>query len=237
MISTPDRLEAVLLIDEAVSAGARKARACHEAGITLRTLQRWRQEGAVKFDGRPVADRAAPPNKLSQAERAEVLAVANTPRFTSLPPTQIVPILADEGRYVASESSFYRILREEDQQHHRGRAASPQARVVPRNSRERAQSVVGLGHHLLASPDHRDVLLPLPRARCVLPQDRGARGARGGVVATRRAPDRMRGGARRSGGRRARPAPGQRQSHEGLDLRCQGRGAGGDALLQPTRGQ
>jgi len=117
MISTPDRLEAVLLIDEAVSAGARKARACHEAGITLRTLQRWRQEGAVKFDGRPVADRAAPPNKLSQAERAEVLAVANTPRFTSLPPTQIVPILADEGRYVASESSFYRLLREADQLH------------------------------------------------------------------------------------------------------------------------
>jgi len=131
MISTPDRVEAVSLIDEAVSTGARKARACREAGITLRTLQRWRQEGAVKFDGRPAADRAPPPNKLSQAERAEVLAVANTPRFASLPPTQIVPILADEGRYLASESSFYRILREEDQQHHRGRAAAPSARAVP----------------------------------------------------------------------------------------------------------
>lgn len=133
MIGTPDRVEAVSLIDEAVAAGARKASACREIGMTARTLERWTQEGAVKSDGRPAAVRAAPPNKLKPEERAAVLATANEPRFASRPPTQIVPCLADEGRYLASESTFYRLLREADCQHHRGRARAPQSRTVPRH--------------------------------------------------------------------------------------------------------
>ncbi len=133
MIGTPDRMEAVALIDEAVSAGARKVAACREVGIALRTFERWMREGAVQADGRPLATRPTPLNKLSEAERAAVLNVANEPRFASLPPTQIVPRLADEGRYVASESSFYRLLREADQLHHRGRARAPQTRPVPRH--------------------------------------------------------------------------------------------------------
>lgn len=43
MISAPDRREAVQLIKEAVAAGARRALACAELGLSLslRTLQRW----------------------------------------------------------------------------------------------------------------------------------------------------------------------------------------------------
>jgi putative transposase len=55
------------------------------------------------------------------AERAQVLAVCHEPAYASLPPGQIVPRRADEGRYLASESSFYRLLRAADEQHHRGR--------------------------------------------------------------------------------------------------------------------
>ena len=62
-----------------------------------------------RFHSRPV-----PRNKLSETERTQVLALVNEPRFASLPPTQIVPKLADEGQYLASESSFYRLLREAD---------------------------------------------------------------------------------------------------------------------------
>jgi putative transposase len=40
-------------------------------------------------------------------------------RFGSLPPSQIVPLLADEGRYLASESSFYRVLRQAGQDYER----------------------------------------------------------------------------------------------------------------------
>jgi transposase InsO family protein len=133
MISTPDRQDAVALISEACTAGARKRLACRELGITLRTLERWTRDGEVGADRRPGACRPVPANKLHPTERAEVLKIVNEPRFAALAPTQIVPILADEGQYLASESSFYRILREENQLAHRGPARPPQARAVPRH--------------------------------------------------------------------------------------------------------
>lgn len=133
MISTPDRQGACALINEAVGSGARRQRACAEIGITLRTLERWVAQGVVRADRRPVAVRPVPANKLSTEERAEVLRVVNAPRFASLPPTQIVPCLADEGKYLASESSFYRILRQANQLEHRGRARAPQSRPAPRH--------------------------------------------------------------------------------------------------------
>ena len=60
----------------------------------------------------PVLNHRYLSNKLSVEERQVILAVSNSPTFRSLPPSQIVPILADEGRYLASESTFYRVLRE-----------------------------------------------------------------------------------------------------------------------------
>ncbi len=133
MISLPDRQNAVVLIDEAVARGARRKVACRELGLTLRTLERWVREDAVQEDGRPRAVRPKPAQALSVEERAQVLTLANSPRFASLPPTQIVPRLADEGTYLASESTFYRILRAGKQLAHRGRACAPQARTIPRH--------------------------------------------------------------------------------------------------------
>lgn len=120
------------MIREAEAAGSRLAPACIELGITLRTFQRWVRAGddAVAADSRPTSTRPEPPNKLSEDERAEILAVANSEEFASLPPSQIVPALADRGVYVASESSFYRVLKAASQQHHRGRAKKPSERVV-----------------------------------------------------------------------------------------------------------
>jgi len=129
MIGAPDRERAVRLISETVAAGARVARACHEMGISIRTYQRWiRGESAVRVDGRPGADRPSPAHKLTPEERQAVLDTVNSPAYSSLPPSQIVPSLADEGRYIASESTFYRILREAGQQHHRGRSRAPESR-------------------------------------------------------------------------------------------------------------
>ena len=64
-------------------------------------------------------------------ERGQILEVANEPEFASMAPSQIVPALADRGLYLASESSFYRILREADQLARRGKAKPP-ARQRPR---------------------------------------------------------------------------------------------------------
>jgi putative transposase len=48
--------------------------------------------------------------------------LANGEQYRDLSPKQIVPRLADEGLYVASESTFYRVLREHGQLQHRGKA-------------------------------------------------------------------------------------------------------------------
>jgi putative transposase len=97
----------------------------------VRTYQRWAAGAADRGDGRPAADRPPPANRLSEEERAEVLAICHDPTYASLPPGQIVPRLADEGRYVASESTFYRVLRAADEQHHRGRSRRPRTATAP----------------------------------------------------------------------------------------------------------
>lgn len=99
--------------------------------ISLRSYQRWTREGGCGvMDGRKGCRRSAPANKLSDAERKQVLTVANSAEFASSPPSQMVPTLVDRGEYLASESTIYRILKAEQQQHHRGRARKPSARVV-----------------------------------------------------------------------------------------------------------
>jgi putative transposase len=119
----------MICIDEACAAGARVSEACRVVEFSPRTLQRWREEDSVKADGRQQAgQQREPANKLSEEERRQILAVANEPEFARMPPSQIVPILADRGRYIASESSFYRVLREAGQLAHRGKAKAPKRR-------------------------------------------------------------------------------------------------------------
>lgn len=132
MIGLEDRQAWAQDIGIAHEAGARLRLACEIVGIDVRTLQRWKaQEGLVKGDGRPSAVRPAPGHALSPAERTELLRVANEPRFADVPPARIVPMLADEGIYLASESTFSRVLREQGQSSHRGRAKAPRASRPP----------------------------------------------------------------------------------------------------------
>ena len=116
----------VALVEDAMAGGARQAAACAELGLDARTLQRWKTLGGeLRADRRPLAERPAPANRLTEAERDRIVATCNAPQFASLPPGQIVPKLADAGEYIASESSFYRVLRERGQNHRRGRARPP----------------------------------------------------------------------------------------------------------------
>jgi transposase InsO family protein len=120
------------LVREACAAGARREAACAVLGLSPRSLQRWAEGGGVKADGRRAAAQGrTPANKLGSAERQRILAVANRPEFASLPPSQMVPRLADRGEYIASESSVYRILREAGQLAHRGKAKAPSRHRPP----------------------------------------------------------------------------------------------------------
>ena len=132
MTGLEDRQSLSQDIGVAHAAGARLHLACEIVGIDLRTLQRWKaHEGLTAGDGRPQAVRALPSHALSDAERAELVRVANEPRFVAVPPARIVPMLADDGVYLASESSFSRVLRERGQNVHRGRAKAPKASRPP----------------------------------------------------------------------------------------------------------
>lgn len=95
------------------------APACDLMGISVRTFERW-QLPQGRQDRRKLAKRRVA-NKLSSEERQEVLRIANSVRFQDLPPCKIVPLLADEKKYIASESSFYRILKQENQMTHRAK--------------------------------------------------------------------------------------------------------------------
>jgi transposase InsO family protein len=109
------------LVAEAVTAGARRWRACELLGIAVRTLERW---GDDRQDGRH-GPKSEPANKLSATERRRILAVATSAEFRDESPKQMVPTLADRGEYVGSESTIYRVLHAEDMQHRRGAARAP----------------------------------------------------------------------------------------------------------------
>ncbi len=118
------------LIDDATQAGARQQQACQIMGISERTVQRW-QTDLHGIDQRSVTHNT-PAHTLSCEERNAVLAVANSAEFAHLPPSQIVPLLADQGQYIASESTFYRILRQAGQLAHRRCEQPAQARHKPK---------------------------------------------------------------------------------------------------------
>ena len=131
MTSHEERKQVIVLVNESVAAGARQAKTCEVLGLSERTLQRWRTSDSVRCDQRSLRQ-YQPSHKLTAIERAEVLAIANSDEFGHLPPSQIVPRLADQGCYVASESTFYRILRDEKQLTHRLSERPPQTRTKPR---------------------------------------------------------------------------------------------------------
>jgi transposase InsO family protein len=134
-MSTPQQREHLIaLIEQACTNGARLHRACAQIGLSERTVQRWRrpdqQVGDRRISG--LHQRAEPPNKLSALEREAALALLNSEAFKDLPPSQIVPRLADQGHYIASESTLYRLLHLAGQTQHRRLERSPQKRSKPR---------------------------------------------------------------------------------------------------------
>jgi putative transposase len=132
MTRLEDRQTLVRDIEQARADGAQLAPACALAGINARTLQRWKAgNGLAQGDRRPDAERAVPSHALSEMERTRIIELANEPRFADTPPARIVPTLADEGIYIASESSFYRVLRAHGQMNRRGRAQPPRTSRPP----------------------------------------------------------------------------------------------------------
>ena len=134
MIPLLQRQTLLGLIKTACKSGARLAKACAQIGLSSRTVQRWQHPDGQGGDCRKSDKRRSGvvPNKLSEAERQAAIELLNSEEFKDLPPSQIVPRLADQGRYVASETTLYRLLREAGQRAHRRLERVAQKRSKPR---------------------------------------------------------------------------------------------------------
>ena len=122
MISLKEKHWVCELVRDAMTSGARKKQACEVLGISIRALQRWEQ--ACNPDRRKGA-RKRVPRKLSEEERQKVKATACEAQFKDLTPYEIVAILAENGLYIASERTFYRVLKANGLLHHRGSGKPP----------------------------------------------------------------------------------------------------------------
>jgi putative transposase len=105
------------LIDRAVESGARLNKSAAIMGLSARTIIRWRQQDGGEDQRK--GPLTAPANKLSEPERQQILDISNSVPFCDLSARQIVPKLADQGVYLASESTFYRVLKEHKMLTHR----------------------------------------------------------------------------------------------------------------------
>ena len=153
MTSLKQRQTLLPLIEKACHDGARLAQACRQIGLCARTVQRWQRPDRQKGDRRRAGQRAVvcPANQFSEAKRQAALDMLNSDEFKDhLPPNQIVPRLADQGRYVASESTLYRLLRRAGQMAHRRAERAPHKRSRPRAGGQAGRSTLQLGHYLPA---------------------------------------------------------------------------------------
>ena len=91
------------------------APACRALAVPRATYYRWRKP----TEGVPAVRRV--PRALPPEERQQVLAVLNDDRFADLPPAEVYATLLDEGKYLCSMRTMYRILQENAQVQERRR--------------------------------------------------------------------------------------------------------------------
>jgi putative transposase len=94
-------------VDQSAPALSTKA-TCVALGVARASLYRWR--GKKRAPAPLPAPRPAPPRALGSEERHQVLEVLHSKRFVDQPPHQVYATLLDEGRYLCSIRTMYRIL-------------------------------------------------------------------------------------------------------------------------------
>ena len=124
--------------------------ACAALGRSRATYYRWHRQSPLP--ARLPRARLPQPRALSEAERAEVLGVLHHERFIDQAPASIYATLLDEGRYLCSVPTMYRVLRAEDEVRERRRQATHPARVKP--------ELVATGPNLIWSWDITKLLGP-----------------------------------------------------------------------------
>jgi transposase InsO family protein len=128
MTEMEERNEIHLLVVEAIADGARKGKACEIIGLTVRSYQRWRKD--ARADRRKLNKRK-PSNALTDEERERIKTTCCLIEYRNHTPNEIVPRLAEKGLYIGSESTMYRILKQEDMLAHRSHTKVPSKNKKP----------------------------------------------------------------------------------------------------------
>jgi len=89
-----------------------------DLNIDFKTFKRWKNS---TIDRRKGPSRV-PGNKLTKEEKVKIIEVATSHEYMNYSPWIIVSKLADKGVYIASESSFYKVLKENKMLKHRGKS-------------------------------------------------------------------------------------------------------------------
>ncbi len=116
LINSSDRARAVHLIQKASADGARIIACCDTLDISVRTYQRWNAGDII--DKRKGAKKMIP-RKLSVAEEEKLISLCCSKRYQDMNPYEIFVNLLEEGIYVASISTIYRVLRKKNLIHNR----------------------------------------------------------------------------------------------------------------------
>jgi putative transposase len=137
---------------EELGATVGRRRACFVLGCARPSWYRWRRP--IDVTGTPVAARPCKPQPraLSEIERKRVLLVLSEPRFCDLAPAAVYAILLDEGKYLGSISTYYRILRAAEQVRERRRVATHPPTVKPELMAEAPNQVWSWDITQLAGP-------------------------------------------------------------------------------------
>lgn len=126
-IAFDDKKVIIILIDDARQSGCRLKIAAADIEIDFKTYLRWKVDLVDKRQG-PIS---TPKNKLSEIEKTQIIKVSNSKEYMDYSPWIIVAKLADKGIYIASESSFYKVLKESKLLNHRGKS-KPANRYKPK---------------------------------------------------------------------------------------------------------
>lgn len=111
------RKTAVKLIKEANKNGARIWKACEALEISVSTFERWRKG---KYSDRRKGAEKVVARRLTEEEKQKIIDISCSTRYKDDNPYKIHASLLDGGIYIASISSFYRVLNENGLVHHRG---------------------------------------------------------------------------------------------------------------------
>lgn len=106
--------------------------ACDAVGVAQASYYRRHRQSPPSQRPAPIphTDRVQP-RALSAAERAAILNELHSERFVDTSPAEVWATLLDEGRYLGSISTFYRLLRQAGESRERRRQATHPATVKP----------------------------------------------------------------------------------------------------------